>query len=216
MRRKRPRRRRAERLLKRQSLPAPEAFIFDLDGTLTIPQLDFEVIRKEMGIAAGPILEELELLDDETAARARKVLEKHEEQAASTAVLQEGAREVLAELRRRKLPTAILTRNSRQSLDTILQLHRLEIDTSLSRDEAPVKPSPEAVLILCDKMGVAPVKTYVIGDYIFDIESARNAAAVSVLLLNSKNSMFSEQADLKIANLMEILDFPNRSREKSA
>jgi len=79
-------------LLKRQSLPAPEAFIFDLDGTLTIPQLDFEVIRKEMGIAAGPILEELELLDDETAARARKVLEKHEEQAASTAVLQEGGR----------------------------------------------------------------------------------------------------------------------------
>jgi len=79
-----------------------------------------------------------------------------------------------------------------------------------------VKPSPEAVLILCDKMGVAPVKTYVIGDYIFDIESARNAAAVSVLLLNSKNSMFSEQADLKIANLMEILDFPNRSREKTA
>jgi len=216
MRRKRPRRRRAERLLKRQSLPAPEAFIFDLDGTLTIPQLDFEVIRKEMGIAAGPILEELELLDDETAARARKVLEKHEEQAASTAVLQEGAREVLAELRRRKLPTAILTRNSRQSLDNILQLHRLEIDTSLSREEAPVKPSPEAVLILCDKMSVAPVKTYVIGDYIFDIESARNAGAVSVLLLNSKNSMFSEQADLKIANLMEILDFPNRSRKKTA
>ena len=201
---------------KRQPLPPPEAFIFDLDGTLTIPQLDFDVIRKEMGIAGGPILEELELLDNEAAARARKVLEKHEKQAATTAVLQQGAREVLSELRRRGLPTAILTRNSRQSLDTVLQLHRLEIDTSLSREEAPVKPSPEAVLILCDKMNAAPVKTYVIGDYIFDIESARNAGAVSVLLLNSKNSMFSEQADLKIANLMEILDFPNRSREKTA
>ena len=56
---------------KRQPLPPPEAFIFDLDGTLTIPQLDFEGSRKEMGIAAGPILEELELLDDEAAARAR-------------------------------------------------------------------------------------------------------------------------------------------------
>ena len=38
-----------------------KAFIFDLDGTLTVPELDFAAIRAEMGIAEGPILEELEL-----------------------------------------------------------------------------------------------------------------------------------------------------------
>ena len=65
-------------------------------------------------------------------------------------------------------------------------------------------------------MGVDAAKTYVIGDYIFDIESAQRAGAVSVLLLNPKNSMFSEQADLRIANLMEILDFPKQCREKTA
>ena len=197
-------------------LPAPEAFIFDLDGTLTIPQLDFDKIRQDMGIPEGPILEQLECLDAEAAALARKALERHEEKAASTAVLQPGARRVLSELRRRNRPTAILTRNSRLSLDTVLELHQLEVDASLSREEAAIKPSPEPVLLLCEKMGVDPARTYVIGDYIFDIESARNAGAVSVLLLNSKNSMFSEQADLKIANLIEILDFPNQSREKTA
>jgi HAD superfamily hydrolase (TIGR01549 family) len=188
---------------RRHPPPAAEAFIFDLDGTLTIPQLDFEAIREEMGIAGGPLLEELERLD-------------HEERAARTATLQPGARQVLTELRRRRLPTAILTRNSRQSLDTVLRRHRIEVDKSLSREEAPVKPSPEPVLILCEELGVPPEKTYVTGDYIFDIQSARGAGAVSVLLMNPKNSMFSEQADLKIANLMEILDFPNRSREKTA
>ena len=120
-------------MLKRQSLPAPEAFIFDLDGTLTIPQLDFEVIRKEMGIAAGPILEELELLDDETAARARKVLEKHEEQAASTAVLQEGAREALAELRK----------NGRAEGGAPLKHFRLPPTKYFSREGLPATPSTD-------------------------------------------------------------------------
>ena len=201
---------------RRHPPPAAEAFIFDLDGTLTIPQLDFEAIREEMGIAGGPLLEELERLDGEAAALAWNVLESHEERAARTATLQPGARQVLTELRRRRLPTAILTRNSRQSLDTVLRRHHIEVDKSLSREEAPVKPSPKPVLILCEELGVPPEKTYVTGDYIFDIQSARGAGAVSVLLMNPKNSMFSEQADLKIANLMEILDFPNRSREKTA
>ena len=175
-----------------------------------------EPSARRWGSPGGGLLEELDRLDGEAAARARKILEEHEERAARTAVLQPGARRVRTELRRRKLPTAILTRNSRQSLDTVLCRHRLEVDRSLSREEAPVKPSPDPVLILCGELGIAPEKTYVTGDYIFDIESARDAGAVSVLLVNPKNSMFSEQADLKIANLMEILDFPNRSRKKTA
>ena len=126
-----------------------KAFIFDLDGTLTIPQLDFASIRTEMGITEGPILEELERLDPAQAEAARKVLEAHEEKAATTSTLQPGARELLDELRKRKIPTAILTRNSRRSLDTVIKKHRLEVNETLSREEAPVKPSPEPVLLLC-------------------------------------------------------------------
>ena len=41
---------------------AIEAVIFDLDGTLTQPFLDFDKMRTEMGLPrdAGPILEALE------------------------------------------------------------------------------------------------------------------------------------------------------------
>ena len=58
-------------------MPAPgrgaaKAFIFDLDGTLTLPQLDFAAIRAEMGITDGPILEELEALAPAQAEAARK------------------------------------------------------------------------------------------------------------------------------------------------
>ncbi|MEC9352709.1 MAG: HAD family hydrolase [Planctomycetota bacterium] len=201
-------------------MPAPgrdaaKAFIFDLDGTLTLPQLDFASIRAEMGITDGPILEELEALAPAQAKAARKVLEAHEEKAAITSRLQPGARELLDELRRRNIPTAILTRNSRRSLDTVIKKHHLQVNETLSREEAPVKPSPEPVLLLCRRLGTEPANTLVTGDYIFDIESANRAGAISVLLLNQNNSRFSEPADLKIGHLEEILDFPQAQPEKS-
>ena len=192
-----------------------KAFIFDLDGTLTVPELDFAAIRAAMGIAEGPILEELDALAPAQAEAARKVLEAHEERAAINSALQPGARELLDELRRRNLPTAILTRNSRQSLDTVIKKHRLAVTETLSREEAPVKPSPEPVLLLCRRLGAEPANTLLTGDYIFDIEAANRAGAVSVLLLNQNNSRFSEQADLKISQLREILDFPQAQPEKS-
>ena len=168
-----------------------------------------------MGIADGPILEELDSLAPAQAEAARKVLEAHEERAAINSTLQPGARELLDELRRRNLPTAILTRNSRQSLDTVIKKHRLAVTETLSREEAPVKPSPEPVLLLCRRLGAEPANTFLTGDYIFDIEAANRAGAVSVLLLNQNNSRFSEQADLKISQLREILDFPQAQPEKS-
>jgi len=39
--------------------PPIEAIIFDMDGTLTVPVLDFDRIRSEIGLPAGPILESL-------------------------------------------------------------------------------------------------------------------------------------------------------------
>ena len=192
-----------------------KAFIFDLDGTLTVPELDFAAIRAEMGIAEGPTLEELDALAPAQAEAARKVLEAHEERAAINSALQPGARELLDELRRRNLHTAILTRNSRQSLDTVINNLRLAVTETLSREEAPVKPSPEPVLLLCRRLGAEPANTLLTGDYIFDIEAANRAGAVSVLLLNQNNSRFSEQADLKISQLREILDFPQAQPEKS-
>ena len=50
--------------------------IFDLDGTLTEPVLDFDAIRAEIGLPEGvPILEHLDVLDGAGRARAEAVTE---------------------------------------------------------------------------------------------------------------------------------------------
>ena len=41
--------------------------IFDLDGTLTVPTLDFDAIRADIGAGDGPILEYLQGLPERDA-----------------------------------------------------------------------------------------------------------------------------------------------------
>ncbi len=182
-----------------------QAVIFDLDGTLTVPVLDFDAIRKETGLE-GPILEELPKLDEKARRRTLDVLARHEKKAALESQLNPGARNVLQRLRQRSIRTAILTRNSRASLDTVVSLHGIEVDARRSRDDGTCKPSPEPVLDLCDRLGVLPEETLVVGDTLFDLQAARRAGATSALLLNSKNGHFTGEADHAIRNLEATLE----------
>ena len=76
------------------------AIIFDLDGTLTRPYLDFDAIRAEIGLPSGPILEGIERLPETQRSRAHAILSNREREAAENSELQEGAREVIAAIRR--------------------------------------------------------------------------------------------------------------------
>jgi hypothetical protein len=65
--------------------------IFDLDGTLTEPVLDFDAIRAEIGLLPGlPILEQLEALQPATRARAEEIMVRHERDAIARATLSDG------------------------------------------------------------------------------------------------------------------------------
>ena len=92
-------------------------------------------------------------------------------------------REVLALLRRRGVPTAILTRNTRESVDTVLAKHDLAFDVIITADDALApKPSPEPVRHIATALGVHPRETMVVGDFRFDVESGRAAGAMTVFL----------------------------------
>ena len=92
------------------------AVIFDLDGTITEPYLDFDVIREEIGMArhGGPILEAMEKMSLEQRQRAEAILLWHEEKALAASKLNAGARETLEELRRRGIRIGIITRNRKR------------------------------------------------------------------------------------------------------
>src|SRR5438874_2057241 len=106
----------------------PQALLFDMDGTLTKPVLDFPRIKEEMGIGDRPILEGLAELMGKDRKRAEAVLHAHERRAAAECELNSGCRELLDWVKERGIKTALITRNSRASVTAVLTRHALAFD----------------------------------------------------------------------------------------
>jgi len=190
--------------------PAPRAVLFDMDGTLTRPNHDFAAIKDEMGLARDvAILEELARLegrDPGRAAELREILERHERRAAETAEAREGAAPVVAELHRRGLLTAVITRNTRPFAAITLERIGMEFDVVVCREDAPPKPSAEPLRLACRRLGTTPDASWMVGDYLYDIEAGRAAGcAATVLLREPTQRPFEHEATFVIDRLEELL-----------
>ncbi len=181
------------------------AVIFDLDGTLTKPCLDFDLIRAEIGVT-GPILEAMQEMDETRRDRARRILLRHEREAAARAELQDGAVEVLTTLRARRFPVAIYTRNAKATVDLILDKFDLIVDAVRTREDGAIKPSAQPVLSICREVGAVPADSWMVGDFLFDIQSGLAAGTRTVLMIGDRPvPEFADQADHVIRKLPELL-----------
>ena len=181
--------------------------IFDLDGTLTVPYLDFDAIRAEIGLPPGPILEALEQMSAVERTRAQQILDRHERDAAENSTLQAGAIDTINRLKARGLRIGILTRNTRRWTRHVLEKHGLTVDGIRCRDDGTTKPSPEPVLELCAELGVDPARTCLVGDHLFDILAGAAAGLRTVFMLGDREAPeYAEYADSVIRRLEELLD----------
>jgi HAD superfamily hydrolase (TIGR01509 family) len=184
------------------------AVIFDLDGTITEPFFDFDAIREEMGLPkdSGPILEAMEKMSPENRRRAEEILHFHEQRAVAESTLNAGAKETLQALHKAGINIGILTRNKKSNALAVALKHSLKFDAVVDREDGPVKPDGFGVLRLCRQFGVDPQDVLVVGDYLFDLLSAKAAGAVAVLLTNhARAAEFVEYADFTIEKIDRIL-----------
>lgn len=187
---------------------AIKAVIFDLDGTITQPYFDFDIIREEMGLDknSGPVLESMLKMTSQERQRAEEILYRHESRAVEESTLNDGAKETLATLRENGIGIGILTRNKRSNALAIAKKHGLKFDAVVDREDGPAKPDVFGVLHLCQLFDVKPQETLLVGDYLFDLLCAKAAGAFSVLLANhDKADEFTEHADFTIENIRQIL-----------
>ena len=96
--------------------------------------------------------------------------------------LVEGAREVIEQLDRKGVFLAIATGKSRRGLVASLERHGLDahFTTLKTADDGPGKPHPGILLDAMAEVGVEPGETLLIGDTIYDIQTARNAGAAAL------------------------------------
>lgn len=184
----------------------PKGIIFDLDGVIIKSSLDFGLIAKEIfgSSSKKPVLEKIEELSSRAEKKkAFKILEKHEKRAALQAQLNPGIKQLLGLVRQRGMKTAIVTRNSQNSVGIILEKFHLQIECIVTREGIPPKPSKEPVLRACECMKLSPYEVVFLGDYEFDMLAGKRAGVGTILLRNSKQSA-SENADLEIDSIAEL------------
>lgn len=183
------------------------AVVFDFDGTLAEPVLDFARMRRELAELVRPyapwarlapelpVLEWLEALGGEADARepgagpallaaVHERIRALEVEAAGHTRLFPFARALLAGLAARGVGTAVITRNCARALDTVFPDARAVVGAVLTRDDvARVKPDPGHLGAALAALGAAPASALMVGDHPLDVETGRRLGALTAGVL---------------------------------
>lgn len=154
-----------------------KGIIFDLDDTLVETKLDFKKLKQEIACPAGQDI--LTYIDNIACPRAKEqasqVVLDHELDDARTSLWMPGAEAFVDYALSLNLPIAIVTRNCRQATQIKIEKNNIPISIAVTREDAPAKPNPAALLMIARKWQIAPMAIAYIGDYIYDIQAAHNA-----------------------------------------
>lgn len=181
--------------------------VFDMDGTITRPYLDFGIIRQTIGIPEESTLtlDYIQRLSGEERRRAFNILHGYEDDAAENAELREGVLEVIDELKRRNIVTAVLTRNSNKSVEIVFSKFGIDINHTYTRDNAPPKPDPTAIITLLKQYNLNKHQAVMVGDFWPDVETGRNAGIRTVLIRNEDSTDMKIEPDAEIKHFSELL-----------
>lgn len=185
-------------------LMRPSAVLFDMDGTLTRPMLDFAAIRAEMGIGEQPILEALEKMPPRRRRAALAILLRHERHAAEKSTLNPGCARLLRWLQSRNIPLAVITRNSRRSAHIVLSQHGLKIDALVTRDDGVIKPQAAPLLLACRRLKAAASEAWMVGDGQYDVEAGLAAGMKTVWISHGKRRRFAARPWRSVADLKQL------------
>lgn len=163
-----------------------------MDGTLTIPNLDFKEMYRRCGVdRSKDILEEIAKRSKEEQYMAFAAIDEMEEEGRRTLQLMPGAAELCRWLAHHQIPMAVVTRNTQKSVKVLtdrLMPSNVEFDIVIPRDDvqgyAP-KPSPEAMHAIAEKWSIElPCDgLFMVGDSVEnDIVFGKNAGVATALL----------------------------------
>jgi len=164
------------------------AVLFDMDGTIWDAPIDWLAVRREIDLPVDgrPIYGQLMDLPSQERDRGIRILERHEELGAKNGRLVPGVEELLQCLRDAHVKCALVTNNSRCSVERVLARHPLSFDVVLSRDDGAMKPDPQAFLSVLKKLAVRPDEAIAVGDAHLDLIAAERAGIAEFILVGNK------------------------------
>ncbi|MDP2312027.1 MAG: HAD-IA family hydrolase [Pseudomonadota bacterium] len=181
-------------------------WIFDMDGTLTVPMHDFAWLHRALEVPEGEdILATIDRRPAERAAADREVIRAWEDEIAGRARAQDDALALLDALVRRGRILGVLTRNTlegaRLTLESAGLARYFDPAAIVSRDCAPPKPHPGGGQRLLRHWGVEAGAAVVVGDWVYDAQAGRAAGTATVLVMRHGPQPWADEADLLVDDL---------------
>jgi len=168
--------------------------VFDWDGTLVdsegfaiealqktaadfnYPVPEISAIRECFGLKLENLLQQFFPKENQT--ELAKTFYKYFSEEDLTTNFFAGALETLAYLKQQGFTLAVATNRARAKLDTALDMANIKnlFATTRCPEEGAPKPAPDMLLTLLEELNIDPYNALMIGDTVFDMQFAQNAA----------------------------------------
>uniref|UniRef100_A0A5B7BC70 Haloacid dehalogenase-like hydrolase domain-containing protein n=1 Tax=Davidia involucrata TaxID=16924 RepID=A0A5B7BC70_DAVIN len=203
--------------------PRLRGVVFDMDGTLTVPVIDFQamykaVLGEEEYLAVRSrspsgidILHQIENWSPEKQQKAYETIADFERQGLDRLQIMPGALELCGSLNSRNIRRGLITRNVKSAVDLFHLRFGMTFSPALSREFRPYKPDPAPLLHICTTWEVQPNEVMMIGDSLKDdVACGKRAGAFTCLLDETGRYDSPEYApvefkpDYKVSSLAEV------------
>jgi len=145
------------------------AILFDMDGTITRPHIDWKTLRARVGVPEGStIIAHIESLPTQEAIAAEAIVREVEMDAAEQSVANPGVDELFARLYEMPLKLALITNNHREAMEHVVATFGLRFDLLLSREDATLKPAPDLFLLAVERLDLDAGDVLCLGDGRYD------------------------------------------------
>jgi len=171
-----------------------KGIIFDMDGTLSVSCIDYQLMRNSLDIPEGDLFTVMETWDDgDRISSSMDTILEIEDVAAGQSQGMPGLEELLEFLKEKNCKVGLVTRNTEYSVNAFFNAvgeeYRDVFDILMTREFPYVKPDTRCLTHFSDAWGVSPSRLLMVGDSTEDVECGNAAGTASCLILGGGNEI---------------------------
>lgn len=178
--------------------------IFDMDGTLIEPAIDFMAMREAIGVLEGDILLELARWERVKREHAFGIIETFEQEAAANMMATRGVIDYLTSSKRAGVCHGLITRNTHDRVAQCARLLGATFTPALDRTFAPLKPDPASILHILAAWGFEPEEVVMFGDSGQDMHAAHAAGVKCAVIAREYNAHLRASADWYLESFEDL------------
>ena len=171
-----------------------QGIIFDMDGTLSVSCIDYQLMRDSLDIPEGDLFTVMETWDDgDRISSSMDTILEIEDVAAAKSQGMPGLEELLVFLQGKRCKVGLVTRNTEYSVNAFFtavgEEYRDVFDVVMTREFPFVKPDKRCLTHFSEVWGIPPSRLLMVGDSTEDVECGNAAGTASCFITGGGNEI---------------------------